>query len=300
MKYIYNKLLEKIDKSQIFLNEPMSKHTSFKIGGPADIFIKAKSIEEIKYILEVAKKDKIPLNIIGNGTNVLVKDKGIRGIVLKLGINKVDIEKNIIIAEAGVLISKLANIACQNSLSGLEFTSGIPGTIGGAIRMNAGAYGNEMQDIVLETTYIDRNLNINKINLPDHKFEYRNSIFNINNWIILSTKLQLQFGDKEEIKNKMNENMSLRKSKQPLNFPNAGSIFKRKETYITAKLIDECGLKGYNINDAYISDIHAGFIVNKGNATAQDIIRLIDLIKQKVYEKFGKQIELEIEILGED
>ena len=189
MEEVYNKLLTKIPKENIKLNEDMSKHTSIKIGGPADIFIKIKNIEELKYVLRIAKEENIPVTVIGNGTNLLVRDKGIRGIVLQIRIEDVTVNATEIEVGAGTLLSKLSKTACENSLTGLEFASGIPGTVGGAITMNAGAYGGEFKDIVVSTTYIDNNLNIHTIANKEHNFEYRNSIFKDNNFIILNSKL---------------------------------------------------------------------------------------------------------------
>ena len=193
----------------------------------------------------------------------------------------------------------LAQKLLKQEISGFEFASGIPGTIGGAIRMNAGAYGGEMKDIVMSTTYMDEDGNIFKINNNEHEFEYRNSIFSKKRWIILETNFKLYKGIQKQIKEKMEEYANKRKDNQPLNFPSAGSIFKRGEGYITAKLIDECGLKGYNIGDAEVSNMHAGFIINKGCATAKEVLQLIDYIKEKVYEKFKIEIQLEIQIIGE-
>lgn len=200
-----------------------------------------------------------------------------------------------------MLLSKIANEAYKEGLSGLEFASGIPGCIGGAIRMNAGAYGSEFKDIVVSSEYLDKDLNICEINNEEHEFKYRHSRFCENKKeVIVSTILQLKQGNKEETKAKMDENNNSRREKQPINFPNAGSTFKRGEGYITAQLIDKCELKGYNVGTAYVSEKHAGFIVNKGNATAKDVLELIDIVKKKVYEKFNVNIELEIEVLGED
>lgn len=302
MDKIYNEMLKKIDKAQIYLNEPMSKHTSFKIGGPADIFVKVNNITELKYAIEVARANNLPLNIIGNGTNLLVRDGGIRGVVLKLNFKDINfLADDKVEVGSGVLISKISNEACNKELSGLEFAVGIPGTVGGAIKMNAGAYGSEMKDIVISTTYIDKNLDLHTINTNEHDFEYRHSIFSKNkNDIIISSILQLKKDNKKEIQNRMNKNMKSRKEKQPINFPSAGSTFKRGDGYITAQLIDKCRLKGYNVGDACVSDLHAGFIINKGNAKAKDVIKLIDIVKEKVHNEFGINIELEIEILGED
>ena len=227
---------------------------------------------------------------------------GIRGIVIKPDFKEIDfLEEGKVKVASGVLLSKIANEAYNKSLAGLEFASGIPGCIGGAVRMNAGAYGNEFKDIVISSEYLDENLNIHEISNEEHKFKYRNSRFCENkNDIILSTILQLKQGNKEEIKEKMDENSNSRRKNQPINFPSAGSVFKRGEGYIPAQLIDNCGLKGYNVGDACISEKHAGFIVNKGKATAKEVLELIDIVKNRVYEKFNINIELEIEVLGED
>ena len=196
---------------------------------------------------------------------------------------------------------KAANIAYENGLSGLEFACGIPGTIGGAIKMNAGANGGEMKDVVISTKYLDINaMEIIEIDNIEHNFDYRHSRFSNKKDIIISSKLRLIKANKEEIKLKMEENNKSRREKQPINYPSAGSVFRRNKDFITAKLIDECGLKGYNIGDAEISNLHSGFIINKGNATARDIMQLIEHIKQTVHDKFGKEIELEIEIIGEN
>lgn len=299
MEEVYNKLLTKIPKENIKLNEDMSKHTSIKIGGPADIFIKIKNIEELKYVLRIAKEENIPVTVIGNGTNLLVRDKGIRGIVLQIKIEDISVNTTEIEVGAGTLLSKLSKTACENSLTGLEFASGIPGTVGGAITMNAGAYGGEFKDIVVSTTYIDNNLNIHTIANKEHNFEYRNSIFKDNNFIILNSKLKLKEDIKENIEARMKQNSEKRKKSQPIEYPNAGSIFKRENGFITAEAIDKCGLKGYNIRDAYVSEKHAGFIVNKGEATAKDVIDLIEYIKKIIYEKYKIKIETEIKIIGE-
>jgi len=302
MEEIYSKILEFLSKEQIYLNESMSKHTSFKIGGPADIFVKPKNIDELKNIIEIAKKNNIQITVIGNGSNLLVKDGGIRGIVIKPEFKEIEfLEAGKVKVASGVLLSKIVNEAYKKGLSGLEFASGIPGNIGGAIRMNAGAYGSEFKDIIVSSKYLDEDLDVCEISNEEHDFKYRHSRFCENkNDIIVSTILQLKEANKEEIKLKMDENNNSRKEKQPINLPNAGSVFKRGEGYIPAQLIDKCGLKGYNVGDACVSEKHAGFIVNKGNATAKNVLELIDIVKKKIYDKFNVNIELEIEILGED
>lgn len=271
-----------------------------KYGGPADIFVKVNDTEELKSILNIAKEQNVQVIVIGNGSNVLVKDKGIRGIVVKLDFNTIEIKEETLNVGAGVLLSKLARVALDAGLTGVEFASGIPGNFGGTVYMNAGAYGNQISDILIETTYIDENGQIKTIKKEDQEFSYRKSIFQKQNWIILEGKVQLDKGNKEKIKSKMEEYSNNRREKQPLNMPSAGSVFKRGEGFITAKLIDECGLKGHSIGDAEISKLHAGFIVNKGNATAKDVLDLIKYIQEKIKEKFNVNIEPEIRIIGQD
>lgn len=291
-----------IPEEKIKQNEPMKDHTSFKIGGPAEFFIKVNSIEELKNILEFCKINKVFLTVIGNGSNLLVTDKGIKGIVIKLELKKIEIksleEKIEITVDSGVQLGLLAQKLLKEEISGFEELSGIPGTIGGAIIMNAGAHGKEMKDIVTEVIAIDYNGNIHKFTNEESEFTYRHSKFSNEEYIILQAKLLLEKGNKEKIKEKMNEYAQYRKEKQPIEYPSAGSTFKRGEDFITAKLIDEAGLKGYSIGDAQISEKHAGFIINKGNAKAQDVIDLVKYTTDKVYERFGKKIELEIKILG--
>ena len=303
MTDIFKELQKKIKKEQILENEPMSKHTSFRIGGPADYFVKINNIDELKFVLQLSKKNNIPLTIIGNGTNLLVSDKGIRGIVLKIELNEFKVKrtnnKAKIVVGSGFPIGRLSNIALNEELTGIEFLSGIPGTVGGAIRMNAGAYGREMKDVVISTKYMEKDGKIKKINLEEHKFEYRNSIFSKLDVIILETTIELRYGSKKEISDKINEYMKSRIEKQPLDLPNAGSTFKRTNNGITAQMIDECGLKGYKVGDAAVSEKHAGFIVNLGDATCKDALELIEYVKKKVKEKFNQDIELEILVIGE-
>jgi len=298
MQKIYKQLIENgISKENIFLDEPMSKHTSFKTGGNADIFIKAYSIDEIKSVLKISKENSIPLFVLGNGTNLLVKDEGYRGIILQVKLENIEINENEVIVGSGVKNGVLAKKLLDNSLAGFEFASGIPGTIGGAIKMNAGAYGGEMKDIVSEVTYLDFEGNVHTIENSECDFDYRYSRFFNEKAIILEAKLKLEKGSQEEIKEKMAEFSKQRKEKQPLEYPNAGSTFKRGDGFITAKVIDECGLKGYTIGGAQVSEKHAGFIINKGNSTSKDIIDLIEYVQMKVKEKTGKDIKLEIEII---
>ena len=291
-------------EEKIIYNEPMKNHTSFKIGGVADRFLIVDSEEELKQALEYAKEEKITTTIIGNGSNLLVKDKGIRGLVIKINIQKLKIEKREDYVEievgSGYKMMSLAIKLKDEEIAGFEELSGIPGSIGGAIFMNAGAYGKEMKDIIISTKCMDKNGNVFELSNEEQDFSYRASIFNKKKYIILETKIKLQYGKKEEINKKMNEYKEKRKEKQPIDFPSAGSSFKRKEGIITAKLIDDLGLKGFKIGGAKVSEKHAGFIINDGNATAKDVLDLIEYIKKKVYEKYRIHIVEEIRILGED
>ena len=293
-----------ISKEKIKYNEPMAKHTSFKIGGPAQCFINAESVEEIKQICKVASKNDINLTIIGNGSNLLVTDNGINGIVVKVNIKKFELEFSnddvSLIVGAGNKLGEIAQKLLRNEITGFEFAAGIPGTIGGAVRMNAGAYGKEMKDIVETVKYMDYDGNIYEKSNKDLEFEYRKSMFAKNKFIILEAKLKLQKGNAQYIKDKMLEFEQSRKQKQPLEFPSAGSTFKRGTDFITAKLIDDAGLKGYRVGGAMVSTKHAGFVVNENNATAQDVLNLVKHIKQEVYKKFNKKIELEIPVIGEE
>ena len=293
-----------ISKEKIKYNEPMAKHTSFKIGGPAQCFINAESVEEIKQICKVASKNDINLTIIGNGSNLLVTDNGINGIVVKVNIKKFELEFSnedvSLIVGAGNKLGEIAQKLLRNEITGFEFAAGIPGTIGGAVRMNAGAYGKEMKDIVETVKCMDYDGNIYEKSNKDLEFEYRKSMFAKNKFIILEAKLKLQKGNAQYIKDKMLEFEQSRKQKQPLEFPSAGSTFKRGTDFITAKLIDDAGLKGYRVGGAMVSTKHAGFVVNENNATAQDVLNLVKHIKQEVYKKFNKKIELEIQVIGEE
>lgn len=290
-----------IPEEDIYIDEPMSKHTTFRIGGNADIFIKVRNIEQIEKTIELTREEGYPLKILGNGSNVLVKDEGIRGIVAKICMNSYEfLDNETVKVDAGMLNGKLSKILLEKELTGFEFASGIPGTIGGAIKMNAGAYGSQMSDIVIKTSYIDltdENIKIKEINNKQHEFDYRKSFFSNKNCVILNTVLKFTKGNSEEIQARINSNNQSRKEKQPIDKPSAGSTFKRGTDFITAKLIDECGLKGYTIGGAQVSEKHAGFIVNTGDATAEDVINLINIVKEKVFDKFQKDIELEIEII---
>lgn len=301
-KEILKNLSKIISEERIKQNEPMKNHTSFKIGGPAEFYIKIKSIEELQKILKFAKKENIKITIVGNGSNILVSDKGIDGIVIRTNLKEIkikDIEQNKveITVDDATPIGFLAQKLLKEDITGFEEISGIPGTIGGAILMNAGAHGKEIKDIVTEVTAIDYEGKIHKFTNEESEFTYRHSKFSDGNYIILQAKIVLEKGNAKDIKTKMDEYAQYRKEKQPIEYPSAGSTFKRGTDFITAKLIDEAGLKGYSVGGAKISEKHAGFIINTGNATAQDVLDLAKYVTDKVYEKFGKKIEFEIKIL---
>ncbi len=286
--------------SKIYFNESMKKHTSLKVGGLAECLIVVTDVEILKEILRYSDDNKIQTTIIGNGSNLLVLDGGIKGITIKIDIEKLEQKGQEIVVGAGNKLTQVAYTVADKGLSGMEEISGIPGTIGGAVCMNAGANGKEIKDIIKKVIYLDDKMNLKEMSKDEARFDYRHSIFLENEYIVIEVIMKLEKGTKDEIKAKMHSYTTKRKEKQPLEFPNAGSTFKRGEDFITAKLIDECDLKGYRIGDAEVSTKHAGFIINKGNATAKEILSLVIYVKEKVYEKFGKEIELEMQIVGEE
>ena len=301
-QFIYKELLNILDEENIKVDEPMKKHISFKVGGPADFLVKPKTEEELRNVVEFAKKENVPFIVIGNGSNLLVKDGGIRGIVIELSdnFNNYEIDGNIIKAQSGALLAIIGRNAMKNSLTGFEFAAGIPGTLGGALAMNAGAYGGEMKQVVKTVRLMDRDGNIFELSNEEMKFEYRRSLLTTKDYIVLSAVIELQPGNIEEIKEIMADYSNRRSTKQPLNFPSAGSTFKRPEGHFAAKLIDDCGLRGLNLRGAQVSDKHCGFVINSGGATAKDILDLMFIVKSTVNAKFGIMLEEEVKILGED
>ena len=313
----------KIDKEKILYNEPMKKYTTFKVGGPAECLIKISSKKDLKEILKFANENNIQITVLGNGSNVLVQDKGIKGITLIIKIEKIEIENQAenlnnnksknkeensgnnntkvkIKLGAGEKIAKVGIKFSKEGLTGFEEISGIPGTIGGAVRMNAGAHGREMKDVIKTVKCLDYHGNEKTFTNEEMNFGYRTSILKTEKYIAIEVEIELDKGNSEEIKEKMDMYKEKRKNSQPLEYPSAGSTFKRGEDFITAKLIDEAGLKGTKVGDAEVSRKHGGFIINKGNATASDILELVQIIKNKIYEKYQKKIELEVEVLGEE
>ena len=297
----YKGLEEILSKDSIKYNEPMKKHTTMRVGGPCDCMVEPSSIEEIQKILEYARKNNIKYYVIGNGSNLLVKDEGVHALIIKIA-NKfsgVEVNGEHIKAYSGCSVPKLSQIAKENSLSGLEFACGIPGSVGGGIRMNAGAYGSEMVNVVEKVGFLDENGKLNEIDGKDAHFTYRHSMFVENpNYIVVYAIYKLQKGNKDEISKIMEENMNSRKQKQPIEYPNFGSVFKRPEGYFVGKLVDECGLKGYKIGGAQVSTKHSGFMVNIEDATCKDVLDLIEYVKKKVYEKFNVKLQEEVVILG--
>ncbi len=285
----------------IILNEPMSEHTTFKIGGPADYFVSVTKESEISNAILWAKENNIPYMIIGNGSNMLVSDKGIRGLVIEVGKNFADIrcEGEKIYVQAGALLSRVAKTAMNESLTGMEEISGIPGTIGGAIYMNAGAYGGEIKNVIETVTYLDCDGEIKTVTADECEFGYRTSIFETGDKVILSTVLKLKKGNLGEIKEKMADFTNRRKTKQPLAYPSAGSTFKRPEGHFAGALVENSGLKGYTVGKAQISELHAGFVINIGGATCEDVLGVIRHAQKIVKEKYDVCLEPEIRLVGE-
>lgn len=301
-EFIYKQLLNILKEDKIKVDEPMKKHISFKVGGPADFLVKPETEEELIQVIKLVKKENIPFLVIGNGSNLLVKDGGIRGVVIELtdNFNNYEIEGNIIKAQSGALLSILGRNALKNSLTGFEFAAGIPGTLGGALAMNAGAYGGEMKQVIKTVRLMDTEGNIFELSNEEMKFEYRRSILTTNDFIVLSAVIELKQGNADEIKETMVDYANRRSTKQPLNFPSAGSTFKRPEGHFAAKLIDDCGLRGLNLRGAQVSDKHCGFVINSGDASAKDLLDLMFIVKSTVNAKFGIMLEEEVKILGED
>ena len=281
-------------------DEMMSTHTSFKIGGKADYFVECDNFDCLKAVLKAIKDCGLDYFILGKGSNLLVSDKGIRGVVVSLGrLDKIEVNGESVTAYAGVTLAKLCMAALENSLTGLEFAYGIPGSVGGALYMNAGAYGGEMSQVVTCATVLDKNGDIKEIPLKCMELGYRTSVFKTNGDIILSVKFSLKKGDKAEIKDKMDDFMSRRKDKQPLEYGSAGSTFKRPEGYFAGALIEKNGFKGVSVGGAMVSQKHAGFVINYDNATASDVLALMERIKATVLDKDGVLLEPEVIFVGE-
>ncbi len=296
-----NTLFQNLPTEIVKINELMKYHTSFKIGGLADYFITPNNIEQLKSIIDICKNNKLNYYIIGNGTNLLVSDKGFRGVIIQLfkNLSTYTINETTIQADAGISLSKLANIALEHNLTGFEFASGIPGTLGGAVYMNAGAYGGEIKQVITNCTVMNNKGEIFTFSKDELELDYRTSIISKKDLIVLNATINLKIGDYEQIKNIMIDLNTQRKTKQPLEFPSAGSAFKRPKDNFAGKLIMEAGLRGFCIGDAQISEKHCGFIINKGNASSNDVINLVEYVKNSVEERFNIKLETEIKFLGD-
>lgn len=293
-------LAEILPEKNIYINEPMNKHTTFRIGGSADVLV-TPGVSETAEVLRLCKNHDIPVTIIGNGSNLLVGDQGIRGVVIEFGrpAEEIIIQGEQMHVTAGTMLSKAANEAAANGLSGLEFAAGIPGTVGGAVVMNAGAYGGEMKDVIRTVTVLTKEGEKRTLTLEELDLGYRHSCILENNYIVLSAELSLQKADTEQIRAVMADLRERRVTKQPLEYPSAGSTFKRPEGYFAGKLIQDAGLRGYQVGGAQVSEKHCGFVINKGDATARDVRQLISDVQKKVYEEFHVQIEPEVKMIGE-
>ncbi|MGN0438480.1 MAG: UDP-N-acetylmuramate dehydrogenase [Lachnospiraceae bacterium] len=291
-----------VGESNIKLDEPMKNHTTFRIGGPADCLVTPETVEELDQVLASCKAANVPVFILGNGSNLLVSDKGIEGVVIQLfhQFNNYAVEGTVIKAQSGILLSKLGAIARQEALTGFEFAAGIPGTLGGAVVMNAGAYGGEMKDVITGVQVMDEHGNLLELSNEELDFSYRHSIISEKNYIVIGATITLERGDREKIAAKMEELSIARKTKQPLEYPSAGSTFKRPEGYFAGKLIQDANLRGYQVGDAQVSEKHCGFVINRGNATAKDVIQLIKDVQEKVSEQFGVLLEPEVRLTGRD
>ena len=301
MRETYDILKNIVSEEDILTKEYMKNHTSFKIGGSADFLVTPRTVDQIQNLIITLKKENIPVFIMGNGSNLLVSDKGIRGVVIKLSKNfsSFSISGDEVTAQSGILLSTLSKSIVNESLSGFEFASGIPGTIGGAVTMNAGAYDSEMKNIVEEVVAMDMDGNIRTFTNQEMNFRYRKSRVTDETLVVLEAKLKLDKGNIEDIKAKIDDFTVRRTTKQPLTAYSAGSTFKRPEGYFAGKLIEDAGLKGIIMRNAAVSSLHSGFVINTGDATCENILELIEFIKLTVFSKFGVMLEEEVRVVGE-
>ena len=298
----YDKLNNVIAKDSILIDEPMSRHTTFRVGGPADFFVTPKAKEEVRDVIRICKEAGMPYYIIGNGSNLLVSDAGYRGVIVQIykEMNEVKVEGDLVKAQAGALLSGIAAKALGAELSGFEFASGIPGTIGGACVMNAGAYGGEMKDVLEFVTVLTGEGKIIELGRNELELGYRTSVIAKKGYIVLGAVLKLERGDGEKIKTYMDELKEKRVTKQPLEYPSAGSTFKRPEGYFAGKLIQDAGLRGFQVGGAQVSEKHCGFVINRDHATAADIMELMRQVQIRVKENSGVDLEPEVKRLGDE
>lgn len=295
------RLKEILDEEDILLDEEMKKHTYFKVGGPADILVTPKTIEQVVELVKFCTAQNIPFYIIGNGSNLLVKDGGFRGIIIKLSkLDAVSIENENIIAMGGAQLKDVSNYALENCLTGFEFACGIPGSIGGAVTMNAGAYDGEMVNVIESVLIMDKDCNVKRLVNEELELGYRTSAVMKHGYTVLEVTLKLKKGENHQIKEKIEDLTRKREEKQPLEYPSAGSTFKRPNGYFAGKLIQDSGLKGASVGGAAVSEKHSGFIINKNNATAKDILDLIEMVQKIVKENYGVELQPEVRIIGEE
>lgn len=295
------------DKGIVRYDEPLKEHCSFKIGGPADVFVSPEKQVEMVRLLKYAIQAKVPYMILGKGSNMLIGDKGVRGLIISTqNLKKLSRDEHCISAYSGVTLKDLCDFALESGLSGLEFASGIPGSVGGAVFMNAGAYEGEIKDVLYCSKYIKPDLSsleqrdpIMHLKYGDHDFSYRHSVFQTSKYIHMSSVFKLQYAERDAIRDRMLYLEEQRNLKQPMELPSGGSVFKRPEGHFTGKLIDDCGLRGYQIGGAAISEKHCGFIVNLGGATAIDVLKLVKYAQGQVRDKFGVELEMELRLVGE-
>lgn len=295
------KLQELVGEAKVLEKESMANHTTFRIGGPADYFVMPDDTEELAAVLKLCKEEQMPYFILGNGSNLLVGDEGFRGVVIQLykNFDGCSIEGTTVTARAGAMLIRVAKEAGKAGLTGLEFASGIPGTIGGAMVMNAGAYGGEMKDVVTEVTVLTKDGEVKVLSNEEMNFRYRGSVVEDEGYIVLEAVMELEEGNVEEIKARMDELSLQRRTKQPIEYPSAGSTFKRPEGYFAGKLIQDAGLRGYTVGGAQVSEKHCGFVINAGGATAADVMNLMKDVSDKVNAQYGVTLEPEVKQIGE-
>lgn len=297
----YKKMAEIIPEDRIVCEEPMKSHTTFRVGGPADMFVSAGSKDEVRDIVNLCRKEEVSFYIIGNGSNLLVSDKGYRGVIIQIfkGINQIQTCGNQITAQAGALLSQVAGKALEEGLTGFEFAAGIPGTLGGACVMNAGAYGGEMKDVLQKVLVLTPEGEFLTLEADELDMGYRTSVIMKKGYIVLEAVIELEKGDKEAIRERMEDLKERRVSKQPLEYPSAGSTFKRPEGYFAGKLIEDTGLRGFSVGGAQVSEKHCGFVINRDHASAAEVNELMRQVSEKVYDKFGVTLEPEVRKIGE-
>ena len=300
-KNLYQKLTEWMPEERVKKEEPMRLHTTFRVGGPADLFVSPNSVEEVCKVTALCREEGVPYYIMGNGSNLLVSDQGFRGVIIQFykEMNAVSVEGTVLRAQAGALLSAVANRALLESLTGFEFAAGIPGTLGGACVMNAGAYGGEMKDVLKTVTVLTQEGEVLTLSNEELELGYRTSVIARKHYIVLEAEIALSEGKKEEIQAVMDDLKERRITKQPLEYPSAGSTFKRPEGYFAGKLIQDAGLRGFQVGGAQVSEKHCGFVINKDHATAAEIAELIRQVSEKVEAQFGVKLEPEVKRLGE-